>query len=44
MKFSKKKYKIRLADTQIEKYLKIFSAISIEGPKPEFYSYNHTKC
>lgn len=33
MKFSKKKYKARLADTQIENYLKIFSAISIEGPK-----------
>ena len=33
MKFSKKKYKARLIDSQIEKYLKIFSAISIEGPK-----------
>lgn len=33
MKFSKQKYKKRLVDSQIDKYLKIFPAISIEGPK-----------
>ena len=33
MKYSKKKYKTRLVDLQINKYLKTFPIIYIEGPK-----------
>ena len=33
MKFNKRKYLKRLVDAQIDKYLKLFPAISIEGPK-----------
>ena len=33
MKLTKKEYKERLIDKKIDEYLKIFGAISIEGPK-----------
>ena len=33
MKFSNKKYKKRLVDDVLKKYLKVFPAISLEGPK-----------
>lgn len=33
MKYSEKKYKSRLIDENLKKYLKIFPAVSLEGPK-----------
>ena len=32
-KIANDKYKSRLVDTQIEKYLRIFGAVCVEGPK-----------
>ena len=33
MNFNENKYMPRLVDEKIEKYLKVFGAISVEGPK-----------
>lgn len=33
MNFDEEEYLPRLVDTKLEKYLKVFGAVSLEGPK-----------